>query len=193
MQVRNLSFSAHADARGIMQMIRTTRAKNVVLVHGEAAKMAVLKVRIIDELGTPCFDPPNGQLISIGGGSSSSRDVPITIDPSLLLLEEPLKASEEGHCPLGSDSSPLIAPEARPLSALAASIVQGGGGHRCREGRALLAWTPQGASRGEPPTLSPMPKESFVKCRHTIRVPRAYGTKADSGALFKRLVEHLGE
>lgn len=39
MQVKNMSFSAHADARGIMQMIRTCRPRNVVLVHGEAGKM----------------------------------------------------------------------------------------------------------------------------------------------------------
>ena len=38
-QVKHLSFSAHADAKGIMQLIRQCEPKNVMLVHGEKAKM----------------------------------------------------------------------------------------------------------------------------------------------------------
>jgi hypothetical protein len=67
-----MSFSAHADARGIMQMIRTTTPRSVVLVHGEAAKMAVLKNQIVNEMGIPCFDPPNGTLIHL----PSSMEIP---------------------------------------------------------------------------------------------------------------------
>lgn len=39
MQVKNLSFSAHVDAKGILQLISQCRPKNVVLVHGEGSKM----------------------------------------------------------------------------------------------------------------------------------------------------------
>jgi len=39
MQVKNLSFSAHADAKGIMQLIKNCEPRHVVLVHGEASKM----------------------------------------------------------------------------------------------------------------------------------------------------------
>ena len=42
-QVKHLSFSAHADAKGIMQLIRQCEPKNVLLVHGEKAKMYVLR------------------------------------------------------------------------------------------------------------------------------------------------------
>lgn len=77
MQVKNMSFSAHADARGIMQLIKTARPRNVVLVHGEAPKMAVLKAQIISEMGVPCFDPANGQLLLL----ESSWDVPVQLDP----------------------------------------------------------------------------------------------------------------
>ena len=38
-KVKHLSFSAHADAKGIMQIIRQVEPKNVLLVHGEKAKM----------------------------------------------------------------------------------------------------------------------------------------------------------
>ncbi len=65
LQVKHLSFSAHADAKGIIQLIRMSKAKRVLLVHGEKAKMASLKQRILDELGVPCYDPANGSTVLI--------------------------------------------------------------------------------------------------------------------------------
>ncbi|KAJ3073762.1 Integrator complex subunit 11 [Podochytrium sp. JEL0797] len=65
LQVKNLSFSAHADSKGILQLIGMCQPKNVMLVHGEARKMAVLKTRIHKETGIPTFDPPNGTTITI--------------------------------------------------------------------------------------------------------------------------------
>jgi integrator complex subunit 11 len=38
-KVKHLSFSAHADAKGIMQIIHQVEPKNVLLVHGEKGKM----------------------------------------------------------------------------------------------------------------------------------------------------------
>ncbi|ORZ19226.1 beta-lactamase-like protein, partial [Lobosporangium transversale] len=80
LQVKNLSFSAHADAKGIMQLIRQCEAKNVVLVHGEKSSMGFLKSRIMTEFGIPCFDPANGQTISI----ETSHVIPIEMSASLL-------------------------------------------------------------------------------------------------------------
>lgn len=51
MSVQYMSFSAHADAKGIMQLIRQCEPKNVMLVHGEAAKMDFLKNKIHQEFG----------------------------------------------------------------------------------------------------------------------------------------------
>ncbi|KAI9351135.1 integrator complex subunit 11 [Zopfochytrium polystomum] len=65
LQVKNLSFSAHADAKGILQLIQMAQPRNVMLVHGEARKMAVLKKRIQMEFGIPCFDPGNGSTVTI--------------------------------------------------------------------------------------------------------------------------------
>jgi hypothetical protein len=48
-----------------MQLIQMAQPKNVMLVHGEAKKMAALKQRIQTELNIPCFDPGNGQTITI--------------------------------------------------------------------------------------------------------------------------------
>ena len=47
-----MSFSAHADAKGIMQLIKNCEPKNVVLVHGENLKMDFLKNQIQKEYGT---------------------------------------------------------------------------------------------------------------------------------------------
>ena len=44
-----MSFSAHADAKGIMQLISNCEPKNVVLVHGEAGKMDFLRNQINKE------------------------------------------------------------------------------------------------------------------------------------------------
>lgn len=42
MKVCNMSFSAHADAKGILGLIRHCQPKNVVFVHGELKKMEIL-------------------------------------------------------------------------------------------------------------------------------------------------------
>lgn len=44
-----MSFSAHADAKGIMQLIRMAEPRNILLVHGEAKKMEFLKDKIEQE------------------------------------------------------------------------------------------------------------------------------------------------
>lgn len=49
LQVEYMSFSAHADAKGIMQLIRMAEPRSMLLVHGEAAKMEFLKGKIEQE------------------------------------------------------------------------------------------------------------------------------------------------
>lgn len=41
-----MSFSAHADAKGIMQLIRNVKPGNVMFVHGEDIKMEFLKGKV---------------------------------------------------------------------------------------------------------------------------------------------------
>lgn len=65
MTVEYMSFSAHADAKGILQLIKNCQPKNVVLVHGEDRKMAFLKEKVNDQFGIPCFKPANGEQITI--------------------------------------------------------------------------------------------------------------------------------
>lgn len=41
-----MSFSAHADAKGIMQLIDHVKPQNVMFVHGENSKMNMLKGKV---------------------------------------------------------------------------------------------------------------------------------------------------
>ena len=80
MQVRNLSFSAHADAKGILQLIHNCRPRAVMLVHGEAAKMTLLAERIKDLFGIDCYHPANGQVTVLGRLDS----IPVALDPTII-------------------------------------------------------------------------------------------------------------
>ncbi|GJJ75832.1 integrator complex subunit 11 [Entomortierella parvispora] len=102
LQVKNLSFSAHADAKGIMQLIRQCEAKNVVLVHGEKSSMGFLKSRIMTEFGIPCFDPANGETISV----ETSHVIPIEMSASLLKQHLIRQAEAQQEPGLASSSSP---------------------------------------------------------------------------------------
>jgi len=91
--VANLSFSAHADAKGIMQLLRMAEPRAALLVHGEKNKMAFLKSRVMEELNIPCYDPPNGATVTI----QTSPAIPV--DMSRNLLKRALLASVPGDMP----------------------------------------------------------------------------------------------
>ena len=73
-QVAYLSFSAHADAKGIADAVAAVAPGAVVLVHGESTKMSFLKAKLESSQGVPVHMPANGEEISIkraGGGGFS--------------------------------------------------------------------------------------------------------------------------
>jgi integrator complex subunit 11 len=63
--VRSISFSAHADAKGILQLIKDVEPKNVMLVHGESQKMEFFRNKVEKDFKIKCFAPPNGCTIDI--------------------------------------------------------------------------------------------------------------------------------
>lgn len=92
LQVEYMSFSAHADAKGIMQLIRHCEPKNVMLVHGENAKMDFLKDKIIQEFKINCYKPGNGETAIIPVTSN------LAVEVSLPLLKHTLASSQvQGH------------------------------------------------------------------------------------------------
>ncbi|XP_072334325.1 integrator complex subunit 11 isoform X1 [Scyliorhinus torazame] len=80
MQVEYMSFSAHADAKGIMQLIRQVEPQNVLLVHGEAKKMGFLKEKIEQEFSINCYMPANGETVAI----VTNPNIPVDISLGLL-------------------------------------------------------------------------------------------------------------
>lgn len=85
MAVEYMSFSAHADAKGIMQLIQNCEPQNVLLVHGEAAKMEFLKEKIREEFKIDCYSPANGETCVI------NTLLKIPVDCSLQLLKNEAK------------------------------------------------------------------------------------------------------
>ena len=84
MSVEYMSFSAHADAKGIMQLITQCEPENVLLVHGEASKMEFLQGKIKSEFGINCFMPKNGETVNI------PVKISIPVDISIDLLKRSL-------------------------------------------------------------------------------------------------------
>lgn len=65
LQIKNLGFSAHADEKGIFQIIDQCQPKSIMLVHGEKIRMTALKKRLTDKFKVPVFLPANGTLIKV--------------------------------------------------------------------------------------------------------------------------------
>ncbi|KAF4018532.1 hypothetical protein G4228_010422 [Cervus hanglu yarkandensis] len=83
MQVEYMSFSAHADAKGIMQLVGQAEPENVLLVHGEAKKMEFLKQKIEQEFRVNCYMPANGETVTL----PTSPSIPVGISLGLLKRE----------------------------------------------------------------------------------------------------------
>uniref|UniRef100_A0A0K0E023 Integrator complex subunit 11 n=1 Tax=Strongyloides stercoralis TaxID=6248 RepID=A0A0K0E023_STRER len=74
-----MSFSAHADAKGIMQLIENVEPRNVMLVHGEAEKMKFLKKKITEEFNINVYMPENGEKLIIKPINEITLKVPYKI------------------------------------------------------------------------------------------------------------------
>lgn len=96
MRVEYMSFSAHADSKGIMELIQKCEPRNVLLVHGEAIKMKFLKMKIEQELKISCYDPANGETVDI----PTQISVPVDVSECLL---KPL--TDGIHCSISGDES----------------------------------------------------------------------------------------
>jgi integrator complex subunit 11 len=91
-RVEYMSFSAHADAKGIMQLIRDVEPRNVMFVHGEDVKMEFLKEKVEKEFSIKVFKPANGETVTIDSCLEVELEVPEDIiSKSLANDPTPLK------------------------------------------------------------------------------------------------------
>lgn len=140
LQVKNLSFSAHADAKGIMQLIKNCKPANVVLVHGEANRMIGLSQLIKRQFEIPCYAPANGEMILIKGHGF----IPMKIDPSMaadrLREIEMFATSLPGMIPNKEILQDLLIKSAKARSAPISFT-------------GYLCWTEEDKAAGRPPRI----------------------------------------
>lgn len=105
LSVEYMSFSAHADAKGILQLIRICEPKNVMFVHGENAKMEFLKARVEEQFKIEVFKPANGESIDIWTEPKVELNVPMdVVERSLSLDPTPSKRFCPFHAVLTLDA-----------------------------------------------------------------------------------------
>ena len=64
MKILPMSFSAHADCKGILALIKHTLPRNVVFVHGEKKKMVELGKMVHEHTKIPVYCPANFQKVA---------------------------------------------------------------------------------------------------------------------------------
>uniref|UniRef100_A0A672NT75 Integrator complex subunit 11 n=1 Tax=Sinocyclocheilus grahami TaxID=75366 RepID=A0A672NT75_SINGR len=115
LQVEYMSFSAHADAKGIMQLIRMAEPRNMLLVHGEAKKMEFLKDKIEQEFSN-CYMPANGETTTIVTNPSVPVDISLNLLKREMALGGPLPDAKRprtmhGTLIMKDNSLRLVSPE----------------------------------------------------------------------------------
>ena len=99
-----MSFSAHADSKGILNLIKHCEPEAVVLVHGEKNRMEVFAEVVKETQKIPCYYPANFEDLYIPvkardqsypiaiGKSFTPQDFTNPLDIPLLLIKR-----GEGH------------------------------------------------------------------------------------------------
>uniref|UniRef100_A0A8C1I8Y8 Integrator complex subunit 11 n=1 Tax=Cyprinus carpio TaxID=7962 RepID=A0A8C1I8Y8_CYPCA len=116
LQVEYMSFSAHADAIGIMQLIRMAEPRNMLLVHGEAKKMEFLKDKIEQEFSISCYMPANGETTTVVTNPSVPVDISLNLLKREMALGGPLPDAKRprtmhGTLIMKDNSLRLVSPE----------------------------------------------------------------------------------
>ena len=83
-RVFSMSFSAHADSKGIMDLLQQLEPKNIMLVHGEKEKMKVLANHIKETMKVPCHFPPNHSITKI----ATQPTIKFTFSQNLITTEQ---------------------------------------------------------------------------------------------------------
>lgn len=74
-EVAAMSFSAHTDHRGIMQLLQWVQPEHVILVHGEVDRIKGLQAQVTENLKFPCYMPENFQQLIVPCAEWISRPI----------------------------------------------------------------------------------------------------------------------
>lgn len=72
-KIVNYSLSAHADAKGLFQLVRRLKAKHVILIHGEFPAMAQLQRLLSSDLNIQVDIPANGTTVDVSQSDRGAR------------------------------------------------------------------------------------------------------------------------
>eukprot|EP00191_Tetraselmis_sp_GSL018_P024432 CAMPEP_0177626196 /NCGR_PEP_ID=MMETSP0419_2-20121207/30522_1 /TAXON_ID=582737 /ORGANISM="Tetraselmis sp., Strain GSL018" /LENGTH=635 /DNA_ID=CAMNT_0019127229 /DNA_START=149 /DNA_END=2057 /DNA_ORIENTATION=- len=153
-KVRYLSFSAHADAKGIMRLVQQCAPRHVMLVHGERSRMEFLAGKIGKTFRVRVFMPPNGTTVTM----RTSAAVPVRV--SRRLASEALKGVSERRAQrraMGATPEPTSRAAVRGRAARwrfggrRRSRRQGGEGHARDGDRSPSARVAEGAAEDDSP------------------------------------------
>lgn len=93
LKVKNMPFSAHADQKGILSLVRQCAPKNIMLVHGDIQRMKRLRHILETEVRIPTYLPPTGAVLHI----QPPQETHAEISPQALdALSELAAESERG-------------------------------------------------------------------------------------------------
>lgn len=65
MRATTVAFSAHADARGLVSLVRAVEPRGVCLVHGIVERMRNFRSQLRRLFGIPVYVPGNGEMVSV--------------------------------------------------------------------------------------------------------------------------------
>ncbi|EKX72498.1 cleavage and polyadenylation specificity factor, putative [Theileria equi strain WA] len=113
-KVRYLSFSAHADSAGIIQLARQVSPKNILLVHGESESMKKFSKHLNHILGVPVHCPANGYTVEFE--KEKREDIQdVYLHPELFLEASGMEITKEDPPSLEISASPAETVEAIAL------------------------------------------------------------------------------
>ncbi len=79
-RVETVTFTAHADRKGLEWLIRQLAPRAVALVHGNEDKMLHFRPRIVRLFGVPAYTPDNGERVEI----AFERNFPVLVSPGVV-------------------------------------------------------------------------------------------------------------
>ncbi|CAD8049650.1 unnamed protein product [Paramecium sonneborni] len=106
MQINNMSFSAHADSRGIIQLVNHLQPKSIAFVHGEYHRMKTLGAEIIDKIQIRVDCPANFELLEYE--KIMSVDRPLTIKGDFKKFMNGYLLEHKGQMVLLSDENDIM-------------------------------------------------------------------------------------
>ncbi|KAJ3350961.1 Integrator complex subunit 11 [Allomyces javanicus] len=153
-RVENLSFSAHADAKGILALVETAKPRHVVLVHGERRKLVDLQRVMSAALPVHVHVPANKERIRLATRNAVPARASAAVNAEVLRRAHRARAEvawDAAHRAWHAPETVHAAPTRGAGAMLAAQMAMTPGWRAGAAGTAGLGRVPVAAVYVEPP------------------------------------------